>query len=50
MIFDKILVKLSGQTSDFTCTTTTAINNGPLTNQMRLIYPINQSDAFDISN
>jgi hypothetical protein len=34
--------------SDLTSTTTTI--NGLLTNQMRLIYSINQSDALDISD
>jgi hypothetical protein len=32
--------------SDFTSTTATATIKKPLTNQMRLIYPINQSDAY----
>ena len=37
---------LEKQGSDLTSTTATI--KGPLTNQMRLIYSINQSDAFDM--
>ena len=42
-------VKTTKLGSDFTSAIINGVN-GLLTNQMRLIYPINQSDALDISD